>query len=83
MEQPFSYTVTILLLVAFIAMEFVSIRQIQAVIKRNVLWSGIYALLAWTIYFFGIYELIVNIHYAIPCIIGAVIGTMLAVKYKH
>jgi len=77
-----SLYIVIGLFIGFFIMEFIGTRQVNSIVEKKVIESGIYALITWTIYLFGIYELITNVYYAIPAIIGGTIGTMAAVYYK-
>ncbi len=75
--------IVILLFLTFFIMEFVAVREIHSIIKKQAFLSSLYSLVMWTIYFFGVYEIVaVNFYYSIPSISGAVIGTYLAVKVK-
>lgn len=70
------------LFVAFFVLEFVNVRSINSIVEKKVLKAGLYAFIGWTIYLFGIYEMIDSIYNAIPSIIGATLGTMAAVHLK-
>ena len=74
--------IIITLVVSFFIMELIAVQEIDSIVKNKIILSGIYSLIGWVVYFFGIYELIVNIYYAIPAIVGAVIGTMGGVYLK-
>lgn len=77
-----NWYITIILLVTFFSMEFVYVKEFDSILKNKVILSGIYTLIGWSIYFFGIYEITISFYYAIPAIIGASFGKMLAVYLK-
>lgn len=73
----------ILLFVGFSVSEFVSIKGLYSVIDNKVWLSGMYCLIEWVIYLFGLHEFLSSMVYAVPIILGSILGTMLAVYLKN
>ena len=77
-----SLITALLLFFGFSVSEFISVRGLYSVIDNKVLLSGMYCLIEWVIYLFGLHKFLGSMYYAVPIIIGSVSGTMLAVHLK-
>lgn len=72
----------VLIFIVFATSDFVGVRELYSIIEGKVWLSGLYCLIGWVVFFFGVYEFIESRYYAIPIALGSFLGTMLSVYFK-